>query len=655
MADVAATYYADTDGDGFGAGAPIAGFTCISLGVTNNTDNCPSVFGVIGSTCDDGNANTSGDVINANCVCEGSTIPCPDDGNPCTSEVVVGGVCTHPALPDTDGDGTCDLTDGCPSDPNKIAAGACGCGVADVAATYYADTDGDGFGAGAPIAGFTCISLGVTNNTDNCPTVVGVIGSACNDNNANTNNDLINANCQCVGTPIGGGCQANELQLEIEADGVSTILYEVRVQGTNAVAASGGQLYASGTFLESLCLPNGCYYLVVMDNQGDGIAGGGYVLRTIAGKRIIDNGDNFSNGLSSQIANGEGFCLPIGTDRLISSSCDKYDWTNNQYIVADANPAVTAQYGVSNATSGYQIWFFNPNGGYSFKRFQSHNTANGLPLSATRAAHFKINNWAGNQLQANVLYNVRVRGRVNGVNAEWGQACRFILDPLRAQCPLTQLSDVAGASFSCGATRNWGAGNYIQAKPVTRLNANNAVVNANKYQFRFRLQNESFVTTRISSTYGLQLNWTASPLQPGTTYLVDVRASFDGGATWCTDFIQPSLDPWGIVCTLTINGGGNFNNGLNMVEERAAELRMYPNPNRGDQLYIGLENIADGVNTVSVDIYDTFGKRVSARTIAVADGFINTVLELNELAAGMYMVNITAGDNTYNERLVIQP
>ncbi len=39
---------------------------------------------------------------------------------------------------DTDGDGTIDCTDGCPSDPTKIAPGQCGCGVADT------DTDGDG-------------------------------------------------------------------------------------------------------------------------------------------------------------------------------------------------------------------------------------------------------------------------------------------------------------------------------------------------------------------------------------------------------------------------------------------------------------------------------------------------------------------------------
>ncbi len=40
--------------------------------------------------------------------------------------------------PDTDGDGVPDSLDGCPTDPNKIAPGPCGCGVPDT------DTDADG-------------------------------------------------------------------------------------------------------------------------------------------------------------------------------------------------------------------------------------------------------------------------------------------------------------------------------------------------------------------------------------------------------------------------------------------------------------------------------------------------------------------------------
>ncbi|HMC97857.1 MAG TPA: T9SS type A sorting domain-containing protein, partial [Flavobacteriales bacterium] len=80
-----------------------------------------------------------------------------------------------------------------------------------------------------------------------------------------------------------------------------------------------------------------------------------------------------------------------------------------------------------------------------------------------------------------------------------------------------------------------------------------------------------------------------------------------------------------------------------------------PNPNRGEQLYLSLDAIEEGVNTVSVDIFDLLGKRVSARTIPVQGGFINTVLDLDgDMTGGMYLVNITAGGKHYTERLVIQ-
>jgi hypothetical protein len=59
---------------------------------------------------------------------------CPNDPNKIAAGTCGCGV----ADTDTDGDGTADCLDLCPNDPNKIAAGVCGCGVADT------DTDGDG-------------------------------------------------------------------------------------------------------------------------------------------------------------------------------------------------------------------------------------------------------------------------------------------------------------------------------------------------------------------------------------------------------------------------------------------------------------------------------------------------------------------------------
>ena len=49
-----------------------------------------------------------------------------------------------------------------------------------------------------------------------------------------------------------------------------------------------------------------------------------------------------------------------------------------------------------------------------------------------------------------------------------------------------------------------------------------------------------------------------------------------------------------------------------------------------------------------------FGKRIMARTIAVQGNTLNTILELPDMASGMYLVNVNVGDKTYLKRLMIQ-
>jgi hypothetical protein len=144
----------------------------------------------------------------------------------------------------------------------------------------------------------------------------------------------------------------------------------------------------------------------------------------------------------------------------------------------------------------------------------------------------------------------------------------------------------------------------------------------------------------------------------GKTYEVEVRASFDNGATYCVVTPAPNTvgDPaWGDVCllTTTCSFGMAQENGDGLGTD--ASLRMFPNPNRGDQLMINISSVEEGVETVSVDIFDAYGKRAITRRIAVQDAYLNTLIDLNgELANGLYMVSITAGSKAYNERLVIQ-
>jgi hypothetical protein len=401
---------------------------------------------------------------------------------------------------------------------------------------------------------------------------------------------------------------------------------------------------------------------------------GGYELRTSSGDRIIDNTNNFSNGSVSAISGNQTFCLPIGSDKLIHSSCDKLDWVNNKFVVATENTSVSGQYGVTNTTSGYEFWFYDPNGSYSFRRFRSHATSDGYGSGALRACHFKVNGWVNSgatpHLPANTLLNVRVRGRVAGSNLEFGPACQFKIDATLAACPRVKLQDDPAntSDYSCGVSREFGGA----SRPANRIYATPpqpvpAVASSNvRYQFRFRIAGESVCIVRPPQTSArMVLNWTTGTLlQASKTYEVDVRVSLDGGATWCFGPGSSSeaaacadTDDWGKVCLVTITGSGQLQGGSNsLIAGGQSTFTMYPNPNRGDQLFVSLSSVEEGVSTVSVDIYDLSGKRAMARTIAVQDGFVNTNVELgSQLASGLYMVHITAGDKTYTERLVIQP
>jgi len=619
-------------------------------GTANCIDGCPSDANKIApGVCGCGVADTDSDSDGTADCNDG----CPNDPNKTAPGQCGCGV----ADTDTDGDATADCNDGCPNDPDKIAPGVCGCGVSDT------DTDSDGTAdcndgcpndanktapghCGCGVADTDSDGDGVADCNDACPMVANAVpGGACNDGNPLTFNDVYGASpaCGCAGTAC-----TTSLLLEFQMDGGSTVTWELRAQGTNAVIQTGvAFLPVPGNFTQGTCLPDGCFYLMVMDDQGDGMTSngviGGYALRTLApNKRLIDNRNNFVSGAVSQIAGNGGFCLPMGADRLITHSCDRLDLQRGAN--AQCSEKLTAD-NTPNGTSGnvYQFWVYNPNGPES--QFIP-------PMGSSPGSNVLSMNQI--TLPAGKLYNVRVRTRISpGVWREWGPACRMSISTIPMPCRLTSLADdMSSPNWSCGKivalpaiNGGNGAANMLVAKPATRLNTNCVEVGANKYQFRFR----DVDTQAITTINGVGTNYFCYMVQPAFSacreYEVEVRASFDGGATWC---------PYSEKCTV-FTGGCNSIGGENMVAGNTG-LRMYPNPNRGEHLTLSLENLPVELRTIDVDIYDAFGKRMSARTIAVQDGFVNTVLELNgELSAGMYMVNIVAGEMTFTERLLIQP
>ena len=199
----------DNDGDGFPQSQDC-------------NDNDPNLT-VVGASCNDGNADTDNDVVQANCTCAGT----PSGGGETVTESCGSSTITH-------GNGTITMTSSGPAKFFKILRGDwsyvdnCGyaCGnsftVTGLAAGEYRvffedagyqplcdkiitlgsgggnDPDNDGDGVPA--------SQDCNDNDPNLTTV----GSICNDGNSNTNNDVVQANCTCAGTPIGGGGTVTE-------------------------------------------------------------------------------------------------------------------------------------------------------------------------------------------------------------------------------------------------------------------------------------------------------------------------------------------------------------------------------------------------------------------------------------------------------------
>ncbi len=225
---------------------------------------------------------------------------------------------------------------------------------------------------------------------------------------------------------------------------------------------------------------------------------------------------------------------------------------------------------------------------------------------------------------------------MNGVYHEFGSACRLKIDP---QCFTTQFTTTATPVISCGAVNvNINSG-VLWADAVTPA--------PTSYQFEFT--RAGYLRRIASPTRNLTLAvWNALPLTCGQTYNVRVRVMISGSTNYC-DF--------GNSCTVSIAPCGPSNDNREEVvatPTQSALLQLFPNPNNGDQLNVRIEELPFEIGTASIDVIDLFGKHVVSETINVDGTAINEVLDLgSNITDGMYMVNVTAGDETFTQRLVI--
>ncbi len=454
-----------------------------------------------------------------------------------------------------------------------------------------------------------------------------------------TYTDVNGCSNSCTFT-IGIGNTVLVLETDNNNDALS---WEVRTTPGNTLAASGAGPYAAGTtYSLPFYLANGDYILSVFDAGGDGLCcmngTGGFILRTAGGARFIDanNSGIFTNTASVAL----GFTLPMGANfnQLTSSRCDRENYMPSDYIQCGEDPAVTAQYGVTNSTSGYQFWIFDPNGGYSRRVTFTHaNASTTFQAGPARCSFLRLNQLTTNPIPYNALLNVRVRSYVAGVYNNFGPACRIKVD-LATNCPTSQLlNNVSDPRHSCGITG-------VMLNGSRTLHAV-AVSGANKYQFEF--VKSGYLRRITSSTSSLNLTvWYTLPLQYGFTYDVRVRVSFDNGVNYC---------PFGTICQIT-TASGPENPGHAMEPTVEGEgLQLWPNPNGEGRVYLHLDGLSESTELVTVDIYDLMGSKVQTATLVAGAGVLNGSIDLgNDIARGVYVVNLTADGAVFTKRLVVQ-
>ncbi|MBL8003272.1 MAG: fibronectin type III domain-containing protein [Flavobacteriales bacterium] len=134
---------------------------------------------------------------------------------------------------------------------------------------------------------------GICNAQDNCPTLAGQIGSSCNDGNACTTNDVINASCQCSGTPVADN----------DGDGICNLLDNCpNVAGQIGSSCNDGNPCTVNDVLNSSCQ---CVGTTSPDSDGDGIC------------NAQDNCPNVAGQIGSACNDGN----PCTVNDVLNSSC----------------------------------------------------------------------------------------------------------------------------------------------------------------------------------------------------------------------------------------------------------------------------------------------------------------------------------------------
>jgi hypothetical protein len=174
---------------------------------------------------------------------------------------------------------------------------------------------------------------------------------------------------------------------------------------------------------------------------------------------------------------------------------------------------------------------------------------------------------------------------------------------------------------------------------------------ATYYQWEFTevAPNTGLPFTANGANNSRLLNLATAGITPGATYDVRVRPVF--GTTfgeWGPDYqCLQIVGPSSVEATEETVAFAAVSN-----DENGVSANLFPNPSNGVFVNLSLHGLAS--DNVQLRVMDQTGRVVYMTTFASEEN-TNKVITFNEaLAAGIYMVELTAGEETAFERLVVQ-
>ncbi|MBV6405101.1 MAG: hypothetical protein GFGODING_01867 [Flavobacteriales bacterium] len=206
-------------------------------------------------------------------------------------------------------------------------------------------------------------------------------------------------------------------------------------------------------------------------------------------------------------------------------------------------------------------------------------------------------------------------------------------------CAPTQLTTTPDPVVSCGAT-----GLLLDGGSVIWANE---VPGAVKYQFHFaNVPGEPSYSRNIaSSTRSLTLKkWATLPLKAGRTYNVTVRASFDGGATYC---------PFDAACTVHIAYPPGAAPRIAATDDASFQgIRIAPNPVSGSEMSIALDGPVERDRVITLLLHDATGRLVLEHGIVVPANGTQVVQPLDAaLSNGPYLTTVLDRDRVHVARM----